>query len=179
MLPLPDLGAIWVAADCADEAAAARALGLRMCQEGEGGDTVVARGATADLAELITRLKGTGPTTTGPAGGRLVKLAVVGRPPRAGLLGLVRPWQAWRRRLRAAGLDVVVAAIALPNAQRATTMVDLGQPLALRLALRRQPASRKGRLLGQVAEAAVRLGLRQMVCRQGVIVATVRGDGAA
>jgi hypothetical protein len=95
------------------------------------------------------------------------------------LFGLVRPWQAWRRRLRAAGLDVVVEAIALPNVQRATTMVDLGQPLALRLALRRQPASRKGRLLGQVAEAAVRLGLRQMVCRQGVIVATVRGDGAA
>jgi hypothetical protein len=179
MLPLPDLGAIWVAADCVEEAAAVRALGLRVCQEGEVANTVVARGATADLAALMARLKGTGPATSEPAGGRLVKLTVVGRPPRAGLFGLIRPWRAWRRRLRAAGLEVVVEAIALPNAQRATTMVDLEQPLALRLALRRQPASRKGRLLGHVAEAAVRLGLRQMVCRQGVIVATVRGDGAA
>jgi hypothetical protein len=199
MLPLPGLGAVWVAPDCAEEAAAMRALGLRVCADGEPADTVVARGATADLPALVARLR-SGPDTgpeglpdTGPdvrrgdgsgdrtgddGGAGLVKLSITGRPPRAGLFGVLRPWNAWRRRLRAAGLDVVVEAIALPNAQRATTMIDLDQPLALRLALRRQPASRKGRALGQIAEIAVRLGLRQLVFRQGVVVAVVSGSGA-
>jgi O-antigen/teichoic acid export membrane protein len=198
LLPLPDLGAVWVAADCPDEAAAAQALGLRLLAEGEPEpvDTVIARGATADLPALVARLAGSCPNGSGgngsggngsggPAGGGdgpartgLVKLTVTGRPPRAGLFGLFRPWQTWRRRLRAAGLDVVVEAVALPNAQRATTLVDLAQLPALRLALRRQPASRKGRLLGRVAQLAVRLGLRQLVCRQGMVVATVQASGA-
>lgn len=201
LLPLPDLGAVWVAADCPDEAAAAQALGLRLHAEGEPVDTVIARGATADLPALVTRLAGSCPNDSGwngpggngsgglgpggPAGGGdgpartgLVKLTVTGRPPRAGVFGLFRPWQAWRRRLRAAGLDVVVEAVALPNAQRSTTLVDLAQPPALRLALRRQPASRKGRLLGRVAQLAVRLGLRQLVFRQGVVLATVQASGA-
>jgi hypothetical protein len=168
MLPVPDLGAVWVAPDCPQEAAALRALGLPVAADGGTADTVVALGATADLSALVARLGGMG----------LVKLTVTGRPPRAGLFGLVRPWRVWRRRLRSAGLDVVVEAIGLPNAQRATAMVALGQPLALRLALRRQPASRRGRALGRVAEVAVRMGLRQLVCRQGVVVAAVRGGGA-
>lgn len=189
MLPLPGLGAVWVAPDCAEEATALRALGLRVCTDGEPADTVVARGATADLAALVARLRpaagegggpdpGPGERAGGGPGTGLLKLSVTGRPPRAGLLGLLRPWNAWRRRLRAAGLDVVVEAITLPNAARATTMIDLGQPLALRLALRRQPASRKGRALGQVAEIAVRLGLRQLVFRQGVVVAALPRSGA-
>lgn len=181
MLPLPGLGVVRVAPDCPEEAAALHALGLRVCADGEPADTIVARGETADLAALAALLHGNpGGNRGGNSGGsKLLKLSVTGRPPGAGLSGLLRPWNAWRRRLRAAGLDVVVEAIALPNAQRATTMVDLGQPLALRLALRRQPASRKGRVLGQVAEVAVRLGLRQLVFRQGVVIAALPGRGGA
>ena len=171
LLPLPDLGRVWVTPDCPEEAAALQALGLGLCADDEPADTVVARGASADLPALISRLDG------GGVGPRLVKLAITGRPPRAGLFGFWRPWNAWRRRLRSAGLDVVVETIMLPNVQRATTMVDLDQPVALRLALLRQPASRKGRVLGQLAEFAVRMGLRQLVCRQGVVIAALSGDG--
>lgn len=168
LLPQPDLGQVWVAADCPEELAALRALGLDACPDGEFAQTVVARGATADLTGLRARLR---------PGGRL-KLTVTGRPPQAGAFGLLRPWAVWRRRLRSAGFEVVVEAVALPDVARATTMVGLGQPVALRLALLRQPASRKGRALGQAAELFVRVGLRQLVCRQGVVVATLRTDGA-
>lgn len=167
--PDPALGAtVAIAVDEAVRQTLA-ALGENLL-ESTGADT--ARPATADTVIIA----GTRCTATELAavraqlrpGGRLV---IVAKAPPPGRRFSVHPWKTWRRHVSRSGFLVDGTYAALPTLDRTSALVDLDEPIAIIAALRRQPVHAVKKLAATAAAALVRLGLREIVCREGFLIA--------
>jgi hypothetical protein len=161
----PRLGRVGILAGAA-ESAALHALGEQVVGEFDAGpvDTVImaSRGSDDTTLPLVR---------ASLVGGGLVKIAVTGPPPGAGIRARLRPLPAWARYATEAGFGVTGAYAALPNLDRTSAFVSMSDRVALRVALRRQPVRPLNRIVGRVAAGAVRIGLGPVVCRQGVVLA--------
>ena len=177
--PDPALGAVWVAGVAPAVPRALVALGAHLLPSSPAdprgspaADTVVIAGSRCtetELAAVRARLR---------PGGRLV--VEVRCPPPASPPGLsLRRWTAWRRRLPRAGFVVDGVYVALPNLERTSALVALDERVALTAALRRQPVRLAKRAAAAVAGVAIRFGLREVVCRQGVIIAHLAAEDQA
>jgi hypothetical protein len=89
------------------------------------------------------------------------------------LLAALRPWDAWRRVVAAHGWTVVAAAWAAPSAARPRAYASVENRLAVGLVLRISPAGRVGMIKARLASVALGLGLSQLLCRQGVLLARI------
>jgi hypothetical protein len=67
----------------------------------------------------------------------------------------------------------VAAAWAAPSAARPRAYASVDNRLAVGLVLRISPAGRVGMIKARLASVALGLGLSQLLCRQGVLLARI------
>lgn len=164
LLDDPAITTVWLSPACRDEAPALRAVGIEVSARLTSKvDVAWVAAGDLDFDELTQAL----------LPGALVRITVTGAPPSKGLLAALRPWDAWRRVVAAHGWTVVSAAWAAPSAGRPRAYASVDNRLAVGLVLRISPAGRVGMIKARVAAAALGLGLSQLLCRQGVLLARI------
>jgi hypothetical protein len=161
LLADPHLGRVWLAPDCAAEAAVLHAIGIEASTTLEAPiDAAFVDGRSLDLEALEHSLpKGT-----------LVRIAIASDSLRSPWPSR-RPWTARSRALQARGWKIETAAWAAPNRRRPRAYAEVSDRLAVRRLLLLAPAGPAGIARARLALVLTRVGLLQIICREGVILA--------
>jgi hypothetical protein len=163
LLPDPRLGRVWVAPECQQEAAAIEALGIEVVHQlDESVDTALVESRTFDVSAMERAL----------SPGHLVRIAVTAD--RVGIFGPHRrPLRAWRRVLEERGWETLSCAWAAPRSAwtRAFVDVDNRRAVSHALTLVYDQRERTARLKLRATQAIVLLGGRELICRDGIVLA--------
>ena len=168
LLPSPDFSRVWLAPECAHEKRALEAMGIATTTSTlDASDAVEA----VDVAFVDARTLDVPALERTLPGGTLVRIAfsrdVAGSRGRWS----TRPWSARSRQLRSRGWRIEAVAWAAPDIRRPRAYAMVNDLLAIRRLLRVSPAGWSGVVRGRLGLALTRVGLAQLVCREGVLLA--------
>lgn len=161
LLPSPDFARVWLAPGCAHEKDALEAIGLSTTTVADDADVAFVDARSFDPSAVEQTLPG----------GTLVRIAFAREVAGPGSRWSTRPWSARSRQLRARGWQIEAVAWAAPNVRhpRAYALVD--DRLAIRRLLRVSPAGWSGIVRARLGLTLTRVGLAQVVCREGILLA--------
>jgi O-antigen/teichoic acid export membrane protein len=162
LLPSPDFGRVWLAPGCAHEQRSLEAIGL---------STTTAVDDDVDVAFVDARALDLPALERTLPPGTLVRIAVSRDVAGAGRRWSPRPWSARCRQLRSRGWRIEAAAWAAPSVRQPRAYAPVNDRLAIRRLLRVSPAGWSGVVRGWLGLALTQVGLAQVVCREGVLLA--------
>jgi hypothetical protein len=163
LLADPTLARVWLDDESGDERANLTAAGIAVSEGTAAGvDIAFVHGHAFHASSLEEALPP----------GTLVRFAIAPKRRRLALL-LLRPWTSRRNELRSRGWQVLGCFWAAPELDGAGGYADIGDASAVRRLLRMTHRQRswRGKLKIGAVLAATWVGLTELVCREGIMLA--------